>query len=164
MSKDNENGRENSRLRVVGQKRDMLLKRVYDTTKFADLDKKIRERGYEETESIVQRGIRPEDPFDFYQVIRHYTNEDDRAIATWIGLDPEKVDSGEVSYDMIEELDEIQDLERDAQELYPLIVAFLNDEGIGFRATSTGIEENELDNSILRNALKESFRTSREEE
>ncbi|WP_137692241.1 hypothetical protein [Halorubrum sp. CGM5_25_10-8B] len=40
MSKDNENGRENSRLRVVGQKRDMLLERVYDTTKFADLDKK----------------------------------------------------------------------------------------------------------------------------
>ncbi|WP_139042948.1 hypothetical protein [Halorubrum tropicale] len=65
---------------------------------------------------------------------------------------------------MIEELDEIQDLERDAQELYPLIVAFLNDEGSGFRATSTGIEEHELDNSILRNALKESFRTSREEE
>lgn len=28
----------------------------------------------------------------------------------WIGLDPEKVDSGEVSYAMIEELDEIQDL------------------------------------------------------
>ncbi|MGQ3330900.1 MULTISPECIES: hypothetical protein [Halorubrum] len=163
MSKDNENGRGNSRQQVVGQKRDMLLERVYDTTKFADLDKKIRERGYEETESIVQRGIRPEDPFDFYQVIRHYTNEDDQAIATWIGLDPEKVENGEVSYDMIEVPDEIQDTER-GQELYPLIVAFLNDEGIGFRATSKGIEEHELDNSILRNALKESFRTSREEE
>mgnify|MGYP000041245662 CR=1 FL=1 len=164
MSKDSENGRENSRLRVVGQKRDMLLERVYDTTKFADLDKKIRERGYEETESIVQRGIRPEDPFDFYQVIRHYTNEDDRAIATWIGLDPEKVDSGEVSYDMIEVPDEIQDAERDRQELYPVIVGFLNDEEIGFLATSNGIEENEIDKSILRNALRESSQTSREEE
>ncbi|WP_283403833.1 hypothetical protein [Halorubrum sp. DM2] len=164
MGKDNENSRENLRQQVVGQKRDMLLERVYDTTKFADLDKKIRERGYEGTEPIVQRGIRSEDPFDFYQVIRHYTNEDNRAIATWIGLDPKKVDSGEVSYDMIEELDEIQDLEMDTHELYPLIVAFLNDEGIGFRVTSTGIEENELDNSILRNALKESFQTSKEEE
>ncbi|WP_147438099.1 hypothetical protein [Halorubrum sp. Atlit-28R] len=164
MEKNDENSRENSRHQVVGQKRDMLLESVYDTTKFADLDKKIRERGYEETESIVQRGIRPEDPFDFYQLIRHYTNEDNQAIATWIGLDPEKVDSGEVSYDMIEELDEIQDLERDTQELYPVIVAFLNDEGIAFRATSTGIEEDELDNSILRNSLKESFQTSRKEE
>lgn len=133
------------------------MERVYDTTKFADLDKKIRERGYEETESIVQRGIRSEGPFDFYQVICHYTNEDNQAIATWIGLDPQKVDSGEVSYDMIEGLDEIQDLERDTHELYPVIVAFLNDEEIGFQTTSTGIEENKLDNSILRNALKESF-------
>ncbi|WP_434522042.1 hypothetical protein [Halorubrum sp. AS12] len=164
MGKDNENSPENSRQQVVGQKRDTLLERVSDTTKFADLDERIRERGYEETESVVQRGVRPEDPFDFYQVIRRYTNEDDRAIATWIGLDPEKVDSGEVSYEMVAELDEIQDLERDTQELYPVIVAFLNDEGIGFRATDTGIEENELDKSILRNAFRESFQTSRTEE
>lgn len=149
---------------MVGQKGEMLLERVCDTTPFADLDERIRERGYEVTESIVQGGVRPEDPFDFYQVIHRYTNEDDRAIATWIGLDPERVDSGEVSYDMIAELDEIQDQERDTQELYPVIVAFLNDEGIGFRATGTGIEENELDNSILRNALEESFQTSGKEE
>ena len=164
MGKDNENSRENPRQQVVGQKRDMLLGRVYDTTKFADLDKKIRERGYEGTEPIVQRGIRSEDSFDFYQVIRHYTDENNQAIATWIGLDPEKVDSGEVSYDMLEELDEIQEAERDVQELYPVIVGFLNDEGIGFRATSTGIEENKMDDSILRNALKESFQLSKERE
>jgi hypothetical protein len=164
MDKDTENGRENSRHRVVGRKREMLLKRVCNTTKFADLDEKIRERGYEETESIVQRGVRPDDPFDFYQVIRRYVDEDNRAIATWIGLHPEKVDSGEVSYEMIEESDEIQDLERDTRDLYPLVVAFLNDEGIGFRATSTGVEENELDNSILRNAFEESFQTSRTDE
>ena len=164
MSKDNESGHGNSRQQVVGQKRDRLLERVYDTTKFADLDREIRERGYEETESIVQRGIRSEDLFDLYQIIHFYTDEDNEAIATWIGLDPEKVDSGEVSYDMIEVPDEIQDAERDRQELYPLIVGFLNDEEIGFLATSNGIEENEIDKSILRNALRESSQTSREEE
>jgi len=77
---------------------------------------------------------------------------------------PKKVDSGEVSYDMIEVPDEIQDAERDRKELYPLIVGFLNDEEIGFLATSNGIEENEIDKSILRNALRESSQTSREEE
>jgi len=65
---------------------------------------------------------------------------------------------------MIEVPDEIQDAERDKQELYPLIVGFLNDEEIGFLATSNGIEENEIDKSILRNALRESSQTSREEE
>ncbi|QWC20453.1 hypothetical protein [Halorubrum sp. 2020YC2] len=139
MDEDGENSRENSRQQVVGQKRDTLLERVSDTTKFAGLDERIRERGYELTESVVQRGVRPEDPFDFCQVIRRYANEDDRAIATWIGLDPERVDSGEVSYEMVAELDEIQELKRDARELYPVVVAFLNDEGIGFRATGTGI-------------------------
>jgi len=65
---------------------------------------------------------------------------------------------------MIEVPDEIQDAERDRKELYPLIVGFLNDEEIGFLATSNGIEENEIDKSILRNALRESSQTSREEE
>ncbi|WP_152420991.1 hypothetical protein [Halorubrum coriense] len=161
MSEDNEKSRENSREQVVGQKRDMFLESACNTTKFADIDQRIRERGYKETESIVQRGIRSEDPFDLYQVIRRYASDDNQAIATWIGLDPEKVDSGEVSYDMIEVPDEIQDTERDKQELYPLIVGFLNDEEITFLATNNGIEENELDKSILRNAFERSRHSDR---
>lgn len=123
--------------------------RVYDTTKFAHFDERIRERGYEVIDSIVRCGIRPEDPFDFYQLIRHYSNEDTQAIATWIGVDPEKIDSGEVSYDMIVDLDELQDLEGETYELYPHIVTFLTDEKTGSRATSTGIDETGINNICL---------------
>lgn len=155
MNGNSHNWSDGQREQLTGEDREQLLNKVYETTPFRKLDQNIRERGYNETQSIVQRGIRSEDPFDLYQVTQFYQMDSNQATATWIGLHPTKRERGEVSYDMIEMLDSIDpSTDRTDESRFPVIVGFLDNEDISLRATSDGIEENAMDMNILADAVE----------
>lgn len=134
---------------LTGDERDQFTERVFQTTRIEEVDQYIRTRGYERTHVDAERELLSEYSFDLSHLTIHYSDGESLAFAKWIGLDPNLVESGEITYEAVHaevDFDEIVDVPSgETANVWPVVVGFLDDGRVGLSLSADGIEENSVD-------------------